>query len=170
MKILISIILTAISTSLYAQITMFGKEFKKGEVVKNEQKDKFQGKYVWKKGTDNFTLILKKDTMKKDSDNPFELLIGTYDYTKQGKVVYLNTNNPIKHGNLAGGLEVLDERLTIYFKDGTTGANAKGYLAFNNDGKLIWKIAQHDDPGIRFIGHRKDLSVPTEMILEKIPN
>ena len=49
MKILTTIILTALSTSLYAQITVNGKQYKKGEIVQNDQIDKYQGKYVWKR-------------------------------------------------------------------------------------------------------------------------
>jgi len=169
MKILITIILMALSTNLYSQITVSGKDYKKGEVVKSEGNEIFIGKYVSKSDTGIFTLFLKKELFRPDSNNPFELITGSYDYSKNGKTVYSNAEDPVKYGNLAGR-EVLDGKLNISFKDGTTGASAKGWIAFNSDGKLIWKIAQHDGEGIRFVGHRKDLFVPTEMIFEKVPN
>ena len=169
MKILITIILMALSTNLYSQITVLGKDYKKGEVVKAEGNEIFIGKYVSKSDTGIFTLVLEKELFRPDSNNPIELITGSYDYSKNGKTVYSYAENPVKYGNLAG-LEVLDGKLNVDFKDGTTGANAKGWIAFNSDGKLVWKIAQHDGPGIRLVGHRKDLSVPTEMIFEKVPN
>lgn len=158
-----------ISTSLYSQVTAFGKKFSKGQMIQVKGADQFQGKYVWKSGADNFTLVLKKEIIKASSDNPIELIAGTYDYSKNGKIIYPSSKNPGKYGNIAG-IEVINGKLNIDFLDATTGARAKGYIAFNNDGKLIWKIAQHDGEGIRFKGHRKDLSVPTDMILEKVSN
>jgi hypothetical protein len=165
MKILFTIILIAISPSLYAQITVNGKQYKKGEVVENDQIDKFQGKYVWKNGTDVFRLNLKRDTIRIISSNPFVHLNGTYEYSQNGKVVYSYAKNPVKYGNLSGG-EVIDEKLIIFFKDETVDETAKGWLALNKDNGLIWNIKRHDQ-GIR-IGKRKELIVPTEMILEKI--
>lgn len=167
MKILTTIILTALSTSLYAQITVNGKQYKKGEIVQNDQIDKYQGKYVWKKGTDVFTLNLKKDTIRKDSDNPIVHLDGTYEFTQNGKAVYSHAQNPKKLGSLSG-MEVIDEKLMIFFRDETADEMAKGWLALNNDNGLIWRITRVNE-GLK-IGKRKDLIVPTDMILEKTAN
>jgi len=71
MKILITIILMALSTNLYSQITVSGKDYKKGEVVKSEGNEIFIGKYVSKSDTGIFTLFLKKEIVRPDSNNPF---------------------------------------------------------------------------------------------------